>query len=115
MARSAPLMASAQRRVTQAGIGASLDRQVARHGGVRSISARGPQPARVSDIAFRASPSASIGSGATIAAGVEVGEWALVGSHSVVSRDVEAYAVVYGVPAKPAGWRDRASLSVDPT
>lgn len=43
---------------------------------------------------------ASIGSGATILANVTVGENALVGAGSVVTRDVPANAVVAGNPAK---------------
>lgn len=43
---------------------------------------------------------ASIGSGATLLAGVTVGEYALVGAGSVVTRDVPAYTVVAGNPAR---------------
>jgi acetyltransferase-like isoleucine patch superfamily enzyme len=42
----------------------------------------------------------SVGSGATILANVTIGEYALVGAGSVVTRDVPAYAVVAGNPAK---------------
>lgn len=43
---------------------------------------------------------ASVGSGATILANITIGEHALVGAGSVVTRDVPAYAVVAGNPAK---------------
>lgn len=43
---------------------------------------------------------ASIGSGATILANVEVGERAIVGAGSVVTRNVPARAIVAGNPAK---------------
>jgi len=43
---------------------------------------------------------ASIGSGATILGGVTIGENALVGAGSVVTRDVPAGATVAGNPAK---------------
>lgn len=43
---------------------------------------------------------ASIGSNVTILCGVTIGERALVGAGAVVTRDVEADAVVAGVPAR---------------
>ena len=46
---------------------------------------------------------ASIGSNATIVAGVEIGEGAIVGAGAVVTRDVPEYAVVTGIPARVTG------------
>jgi len=46
---------------------------------------------------------ASIGSNATIMAGVTIGENALIGAGAVVIKDVQDYAVVAGVPAKVIG------------
>lgn len=43
---------------------------------------------------------ASIGSGATILCGITVGERAIIGAGSVVTKDVPPYAVVAGNPAK---------------
>ncbi len=43
---------------------------------------------------------ASIGSNATIVAGVEIGERALVAAGAVVTRDVPPFAIVAGVPAR---------------
>ena len=43
---------------------------------------------------------ASIGSGATLLCGVTVGEYALVGAGSVVTKDVPPFTVVAGNPAK---------------
>jgi acetyltransferase-like isoleucine patch superfamily enzyme len=44
---------------------------------------------------------ASIGSGATLLCGITVGERAVIGAGSVVTRDVPADAVVAGNPARP--------------
>lgn len=46
---------------------------------------------------------ASIGSNATIMSGVTIGESALVGAGSVVTRDVADYSIVAGVPARAIG------------
>ena len=43
---------------------------------------------------------ASIGSGATILANITIGENALIGAGSVVTRDVPANAIVAGYPAR---------------
>jgi UDP-2-acetamido-3-amino-2,3-dideoxy-glucuronate N-acetyltransferase len=45
----------------------------------------------------------SIGANATIVCGVTIGEYALVGAGSVVTKDVPAYALVYGNPARVHG------------
>lgn len=44
-----------------------------------------------------------VGSGAVILAGVNIGEQALVGAGSVVTKDVQARTIVYGVPATQHG------------
>jgi UDP-2-acetamido-3-amino-2,3-dideoxy-glucuronate N-acetyltransferase len=55
---------------------------------------------------------ASIGSNATIMAGVTIGEAALVGAGAVVTSDVADYAIVAGVPARVIGdVRERSARS----
>lgn len=47
---------------------------------------------------------ATIGANATIVCGNTIGEYSLVGSGSVVTKDVKPHALVIGVPAKQIGW-----------
>lgn len=47
-----------------------------------------------------------IGAGATITGGVEIGEGAVIGAGAVVTRDVPAYEIWAGVPAKRIGVRE---------
>ena len=47
---------------------------------------------------------ATIGANATIVCGHNIGQYALVGAGSVVTKDVPAYALVVGNPARQTGW-----------
>lgn len=47
---------------------------------------------------------ASIGAGAVILCGVTIGEFALVGAGSVVTRDVSPHELVFGNPARQHGY-----------
>ena len=51
---------------------------------------------------------ATIGANATIVCGHEIGAHAFIGAGAVVTRDVPAYALMAGVPAKRIGWMSRA-------
>ncbi|MFG6502983.1 acyltransferase [Microbacterium sp. P05] len=51
---------------------------------------------------------ASIGARAVCVAPVRIGAWALVAAGAVVTKDVPAYALVVGVPARRVGWVGRA-------
>ena len=46
----------------------------------------------------------TIGANATIICGICIGEYALIGSGSVVNKDVKPYALMVGVPARQIGW-----------
>lgn len=47
---------------------------------------------------------ASIGAGSVIICGVTIGEFALIGAGSVVTKDVAPYTLVFGNPARPQGY-----------
>ncbi len=47
---------------------------------------------------------ASIGAGATLVCGIEIGEHAMIGSGAVVNKNVPAHALVVGNPAKVLGF-----------
>lgn len=51
---------------------------------------------------------ASIGANSTCIAPVTIGAWALVGSGSVVVKDVPDFALVVGNPARRVGWVGKA-------
>ena len=51
--------------------------------------------------------SASIGANATIVCGVTIGEYAMIGSGAVVTKDVPAYALVVGNPGRIVGKVDK--------
>ncbi len=68
----------------------------------RAVNAAG-EPQSESDwqvVPTRVKKGASVGSGATILCGVTIGENAVVGAGSVVTRDVPDGAIVAGVPAR---------------
>jgi len=50
---------------------------------------------------------ATLGANCTIVCGVEIGEFAFIGAGAVVNRDVPAFALMLGVPARQAGWLSR--------
>jgi len=47
---------------------------------------------------------AALGANSTIRCGITIGDWALVGSGSVVTNDIPAYGLVYGNPARLHGF-----------
>lgn len=47
---------------------------------------------------------ASIGANATVVCGNEIGEYALIGAGSVITKPVKPFALVVGNPARQIGW-----------
>jgi UDP-2-acetamido-3-amino-2,3-dideoxy-glucuronate N-acetyltransferase len=47
---------------------------------------------------------AALGANSTIRCGITVGEWAMIGAGSVVTRDVPAYGLVWGNPTRLQGF-----------
>ncbi|MGC8481832.1 MAG: acyltransferase [Acidimicrobiales bacterium] len=46
----------------------------------------------------------SIGANATVVCGIELGDYCMVGAGAVVTRSVDAFALVVGSPARQIGW-----------
>jgi len=55
----------------------------------------------------------SLGAGTIVLPGVTVGEWAMAGSGSIVTKDVQPHALVYGNPAKRHGWVCKCGRKLD--
>lgn len=60
------------------------------------------------------SDGASIGARAVCVAPVAIGSWAMVAAGAVVTKDVAAFALVAGVPARQIGWVGRAGARLQP-
>ena len=56
---------------------------------------------------------ASIGAGSICIAPVEIGAWALVAAGSTVTKNVPAFALVAGVPAKRIRWVGKAGVPLE--
>ena len=56
---------------------------------------------------------ATLGANCTIICGHTVGEYAFVGAGAVVSKDVPAFALVVGVPARQIGWMSEFGEQLD--
>ena len=57
--------------------------------------------------------SASIGANATIVCGVTIGEYAMIGSGAVITKDVPAYSLVVGNPGRIVGKVDKKGNRID--
>lgn len=56
---------------------------------------------------------ASLGANCTIVCGVEIGEYAFIGAGAVVNKNVPAYALMVGVPARQIGWMSEYGEQLD--
>lgn len=56
---------------------------------------------------------ATLGANCTVVCGVTIGEFAFVGAGAVVKKDVPAYALMVGVPAKQIGWMSEFGEQLD--
>jgi UDP-2-acetamido-3-amino-2,3-dideoxy-glucuronate N-acetyltransferase len=55
----------------------------------------------------------SLGARSVVVPGITVGAWAMVAAGAVVTRDVPAYGLVAGVPARRIGWVGRAGKRLE--
>ncbi len=53
------------------------------------------------------SKGATLGANATILCGIEIGEYAMVGAGSVITKNVKSFSLVYGSPAILRGWMSK--------
>ena len=56
---------------------------------------------------------ATLGANSTIVCGVTIGEYSFIGAGAVVNKDVPAFALMLGVPAKHVGWMSAFGERVD--
>jgi len=56
---------------------------------------------------------ATLGANCTIVCGVTIGEYSLVGAGAVINKDVKAFALMVGVPAKQIGWISKYGEQLD--
>ena len=56
---------------------------------------------------------ATLGANCTVVCGTTIGEYAFVAAGAVVNRDVKAYALMAGVPARHIGWMSRHGERID--
>lgn len=57
---------------------------------------------------------ATLGANCTIVCGSTIGEYAFVGAATLVNRDVPAFALMVGVPARRIGWMSHAGEKLGP-
>ncbi|MCL2590290.1 MAG: UDP-2-acetamido-3-amino-2,3-dideoxy-D-glucuronate N-acetyltransferase [Betaproteobacteria bacterium] len=56
---------------------------------------------------------ATLGANCTVVCGTTIGEYAFIGAGAVVNKDVPAYALMVGVPARQVGWMSEYGEQLD--
>ncbi len=56
---------------------------------------------------------ATLGANCTIVCGVTIGEYSFIGAGAVINKDVPAYALMVGVPARQIGWMSEYGEQLD--
>lgn len=56
---------------------------------------------------------ATLGANCTVVCGVTIGEYAFVAAGAVITKDVPAFALMMGVPAKQVGWMSKFGERLD--
>ena len=74
------------------------------------LSAKGVSDWKVTPTVVR--EGASIGANATVVAGVTLGKWCMIGAGAVVTRDIPAYALAVGNPARIVAYVDETGKIV---
>ncbi len=62
----------------------------------------------------RVARGATVGANATLVCGVSIGEYAFIAAGAVVRRDVGAFELTAGVPARRVGWMSRHGARLEP-
>ena len=60
--------------------------------------------------ATRVGRGASVGANATVICGNDLGDYCMIGAGAVVTKDVPAYALMVGMPARRLGWICRCGV-----
>ena len=61
----------------------------------------------------RVKKGATLGANCTVVCGTTIGEYAFIGAGAVINRDVPAYALMVGVPARQIGWMSEYGEQLD--
>ena len=56
---------------------------------------------------------ASIGANATIVCGHDLGEYCFIAAGATITKEVQAYAMMAGVPARRIGWMSKSGGRLD--